>query len=213
MRPVIDLQHVFHARYECGVGIRWDDPLLFQVGLKEVFFSVRPIVLSLTRPTMFSSTTLYSSRRNVHRARPLGGSEQASAVSLASPAPSKMRGLAEAGERFGVSTALEPFFDQLLTNAGDSHEAGVQRRGDLAVAPSFPCLAGIGLQQDPRPGQLPRRVLATLDQRIQTLSLFRTELHDILLYGDLFRGHESTPSLRYGAIDSDILLNVNDVVD
>jgi hypothetical protein len=30
---VIDLQHVFHARYECGVGIRWDDPLLFQVGL------------------------------------------------------------------------------------------------------------------------------------------------------------------------------------
>ena len=58
-----------------------------------------------------------------------------------------------------------------------------------------------------------RRVLATLDQRIQTLSLFRTELHDILLYGDLFRGHESTPSLRYGAIDSDILLNVNDVVD
>ena len=28
MRPVINLQHVFHARYECGVGIRRDDPLL-----------------------------------------------------------------------------------------------------------------------------------------------------------------------------------------
>jgi hypothetical protein len=56
-------------------------------------------------------------------------------------------------------------------------------------------------------------VLATLDQRIQTLSLFRTELHDILLYGDLFRGHESAPSLRHGAIDSDILPNVNDVAD
>src|SRR4029077_14622277 len=68
---------------------------------KEVFFSVRPIVLSLTRP-------MYSSRRNVHRARPLGGCEQASAVSLASAAPSKMRGLAEAGERFGVSTASNP---------------------------------------------------------------------------------------------------------
>ena len=77
----------------------------------------------------------------------------------------------------------------------------------------LPCLTSIGLQQDPRPGQLPRRVLATLDQRIQTLSFFRTELHDILLYGDLFRGHESTPSLRYGAIDSDILLDVNDVAD
>src|SRR5271169_1937798 len=108
MRPVIDFQHVFHARYECRVGIRRNDPLLFQVRLKEVFFSVRPIVLSLTRATMFSSTTLSSSKRNVHRARPLGGSEQASAVSLASPAPSKMRRLTEAGERFGVSTASNP---------------------------------------------------------------------------------------------------------
>ena len=62
-------------------------------------------------------------------------------------------------------------------------------------------------------GQLPRRVLATLDQRIQTFSLFRSQLHDILLYGDLFRGHELAPSLRHGAIDSDILPNVNDVAD
>ena len=38
MRPVINLQHVFHARYECGVGIRRDDPLLFQVRFKNVFF-------------------------------------------------------------------------------------------------------------------------------------------------------------------------------
>ena len=108
---------------------------------------------------------------------------------------------------------LEPFFDQLLTNPGDSHQAGVQRRSDPAVAPSFPSLTCIGLQQDAGPGQLPCRVLATLDQGIQTLSLFRTELHDILLYGNLFRGHESAPSLRCGAIDSDILPNVNDVAD
>ena len=108
---------------------------------------------------------------------------------------------------------IEPFFDQLPTNSGDSHQAGIQRRSDLAVAPSFACLTSIGLQQDPRPGQLPRRVLATLDQRIQTLPFFRTELHDILLYGNLFRGHESAPSLRYGAIDSDILPDVNDVAD
>ena len=56
-------------------------------------------------------------------------------------------------------------------------------------------------------------MLATLDQGIQTLSLFRTELHDILLYSNLFRHHESAPLLRYGAIDSDILPNVNDVAD
>ena len=53
----------------------------------------------------------------------------------------------------------------------------------------------------------------TLDQGIQTRSLFRTELHDILLYSDLSRGHESAPSLRHGAINSDILPNVNDVAD
>jgi hypothetical protein len=99
------------------------------------------------------------------------------------------------------------------TNSGDSHQAGGQRRSDLAVAPSFPCLTCIGLQQDAGPGQLPRRVLATLDQRIQTFSLFRTELHDILLYSNLFPGHESAPLLRYGAIDSDILPDVNDVAD
>jgi hypothetical protein len=169
---------------------------------------------------MFSSTTLSSSRRNVHRARPLGGSEQASAVSLAPRLRWGMLGgtiedalSGRSGRALRGQHSLEPFFDQLLTNSRDSHQASVQRRSDLAVAPSFPCLTCIGLQQDARPGQLPRRMLATLDQRIQTLSLFRTELHDILLYGDLFRGHESAPSLRYGAIDSDILPDVNDVAD
>jgi hypothetical protein len=81
----------------------------------------------------------------------------------------------------------------------------------LSLHPS--CLTCIGLQQDAGPRRLPRGVLATLDQGIQTLSLLRTELHDILLYGDLFRGHESAPSLRHGAIDSNILPNVNDVPD
>src|SRR5213080_3129636 len=92
MWSVIDFQHIFHGGHERGVGIRRNDELLFQVRLKEVFFSVRPIVLSLARPTMFSSTTWSSSRRNVHRACPLGGAEQARAISLASLAPAKIRG-------------------------------------------------------------------------------------------------------------------------
>src|SRR5271166_3156293 len=57
---------------------------------------------------MFSCTTAVSSSCSVHRARPLGGSEQANAISLASAAPSKMRGLAEAGECLRVSTASNP---------------------------------------------------------------------------------------------------------
>ena len=120
---------------------------------------------------------------------------------------------ARSGRSLWGQHGLEPFFDQLLTNSGDSPEASVQRRSDPAVAPFLPCLTCIGLQQNAGPGQLPCRLLATLDQSIHTLSLFRTELNDILLYGDLFRGHESAPSLRHGAIDSDILLIVNDVAD
>ena len=61
MRPLVDLQDVLHAGYEGGVGLRRDDPLLLQVRLESVFLSVRPIVLSLARSTMFSSTTAVSS--------------------------------------------------------------------------------------------------------------------------------------------------------
>ena len=66
------------------------------------------MVLSLARSTIFSSTTASSSNCNVHRLRPLGGREQANAINFASAAPSKMRGLAEAGECFRTRTASNP---------------------------------------------------------------------------------------------------------
>jgi hypothetical protein len=65
-------------------GLRRDDPVLAAMGLKSVFLSARPIVLSLARSTMPSSTTLVSNNRKVQRARRLGGLEQAKAISLAS---------------------------------------------------------------------------------------------------------------------------------
>jgi hypothetical protein len=43
-----------------------------------------------------------------------------------------------------------------------------------------------------------------VDQCVEPLSLLIAKLHDIPLYGDLFRGHESSPSVRCGAIDSKI---------
>src|SRR5271166_6538624 len=108
VRSLVNLQHILHAGYERSVGIRRDDPLLLQVRPEKVFFSVRPIVLSLARSTIFSSTTCSSSSCNVHRLRPFGGSEQAKAISFASAAPSKMRGLAEAGEYLRTRTASKP---------------------------------------------------------------------------------------------------------
>ena len=196
MRPLVDLQHILHAGYEGGVGLRRDDPLLLQVRLENVFFSVRPIVLSLARSTMFSSTTAVSSSVSVHRRGPLGGSEQARAISLASAAPSKMRFLAEAGECLRVRRGLEPFLHQLLAGPGNGVDAGIQRGGDLAVAPAFAGLGGIGLQQDARLHQLTCSVFALLDQRVEPFALLVAELHDVLLYGSLFRGHDASPSLR-----------------
>src|SRR3981081_897112 len=68
VRPSVDGQHIFHGGYEGAVGLRRDDPALPVMRLETVFLSVRPIVESLARSTMPSSTTLLSSRRNVQRA-------------------------------------------------------------------------------------------------------------------------------------------------
>src|SRR5258708_29772983 len=108
MRPLINLQDVFHGGNEGGVGVRRDDPLPFQMRLESVFFSVRPIVLSLARSTIFSSTTASSSSCNVQRARPIGGLEQANAINLASAAPSKIRRLAEFAECLRITTPSTP---------------------------------------------------------------------------------------------------------
>ena len=68
MGPGVDRQNIFHGGYEGGIGLGRDHPLLLEMRLESVFFSTRPIVLSLARPTMASSTTFSSSSRNDQRA-------------------------------------------------------------------------------------------------------------------------------------------------
>src|SRR5713226_2301129 len=106
--PRVDGQHVFHRRYERAVGLRRDDPALSAMGLENVFFRTRPIVLSLARSTMLSSTTFFSNSRKVQRARPLGGLEQASAISLASFSPSKIRAIAGVARCLRLNAASKP---------------------------------------------------------------------------------------------------------
>src|ERR1700716_4622866 len=77
IRPLINLQDVLHGGHEGGAGVRWNDPLLSQMRLESVFFSVRPIVLSLARLTIFSSTTASSTSCSVHPPPPAGGFGQA----------------------------------------------------------------------------------------------------------------------------------------
>src|SRR5437870_11805314 len=92
MGPQVDGKHIFHCGYEGAVGLRRDDPALPAMRLETVFLSARPIVESLARSTMPSSTILCSNSRNVQRTRPFGGFEHARAISLACFSPSKIAG-------------------------------------------------------------------------------------------------------------------------
>src|ERR1700691_955403 len=107
-RLLVGFQHVFHRRDEGRVGVGWNHPLPIAVRLESVFFRVRPIVLSLAFSTMSSSTTFSSSNRRLQRAKPSGAGEQARAISLASVAPSKIRGRAEFELYLRTSVASNP---------------------------------------------------------------------------------------------------------
>src|SRR5271155_4267714 len=129
------------------------------MGLENVVFSTRPIVESLARSTMRSSTTLLSNNRKVQRARPLGGLEQAKAISLASFSPSKIRATAGIA-RLAAQHSLEAFFHQLLARPVNHGRTGLQSLDDPAVAPPFAGFRDIGLQQDPRLQYPPRWALS-----------------------------------------------------
>src|SRR5260370_29808539 len=60
IRPLLYVQDVLHVGHECGAVVRRNDPLLSQVRLDSVFFTVRPIVLSLASFSFFSSPTASS---------------------------------------------------------------------------------------------------------------------------------------------------------
>jgi hypothetical protein len=90
IRQFVDGNDVFHVGYERGALLRRDFPVLPEVRLKFVFFSMRCTVMCDTLGVRLSSTAFSANRRTVQRRRPLGASEQASAISRASKAPSKV---------------------------------------------------------------------------------------------------------------------------
>jgi hypothetical protein len=104
---------------------------------------------------------------------------------------------------------FKPFFHQLLAGPRTRIDAGVEGRRDLAIAPSFAGFRGVRLQPDAGLGQLAGRMLSRMYQRGETLPLLTAELHHIFLHGNLFRGHEASPSLRSHR-DSEIHREIND---
>jgi hypothetical protein len=97
------------------------------------------------------------------------------------------------GGMLAAQRGIEAFLHQPLTRAGDGVEAGVQRFGDLAVAPGHARLRGIRLQQDTCLQHLPRGTGALLYQRVEAFPLVSTERDDVSLYGRLFRDHDASP--------------------
>ena len=74
---------------------------------------------------------------------------------------------------------LQPHFHQLLTGARDGVRAGVQCRGDAAVAPSLPSFGCVRFQQDTRLQPLARRGLAF---RIRACSRSRSSALSLTIY-------------------------------
>src|SRR5262249_47753791 len=82
----VQLQHILHAAHILGIDLR-DAPLLLQARLDLVFFRVLRTDSSLIASTTLSSTSRSASNCRVQRWRPWGGSEQASATSIAASLP------------------------------------------------------------------------------------------------------------------------------
>src|ERR1700756_3694293 len=90
---------------------------------------------------------------------------------------------------------LKLVFDQPLARPGDRVDTGLQRRRDLAIAPARTTLRGVSFQQDAGLQQLLCRMFPAMDKGGELLSFLIAECHDVLLYRDLFSGHEPAPSL------------------
>jgi len=139
-------------------------------GWRMFFLSVRPIVESLARSTIWSSTTFFSNSRRVQRARPLGGLEQAQRNQLSfflaveNPRNRRCRPL------LAVQHRLKAFFHQLLPDPVNHGCAGLQRLDDPVVTPAFTGFGNVSLQQYPRLQQALGCALAFSYQRFK---LFR----------------------------------------
>src|SRR5215470_181787 len=90
---------------------------------------------------------------------------------------------------------LQPFFDQPLARPGNRGDTGLKRRCNLAVAPAFTTVRGIGFQQNARLQQLLCRMFPAMDKRVELLPLRIAEGHNVFLDCAFFAAHVSAPSL------------------
>ena len=111
----------------------------------------------------------------------------------------------------GIVRSLVDFHDKLPSRSLDRRDAGVQRLGDPAVAPSLTGLRHVRFQKDASFRQQMRGAFAPADKVVEPGALLFAQLDDVLLDRNLLPGHESSPSRNRQGIDSDNPVKLNDV--
>src|SRR5271165_6802274 len=194
VRTPVDVEHVLHAGDEVGVGVGRNDPLFLEVRLEDVFFRIRPMVLSLALSTIPSSTTLLQQtqrpmRAPVRRLRAGDGDQLRLRVAV-EDFRSRARRIVLPRQH-----GLEPLLDQALAGARDIVETGLQRLDDLPVGPCRPVLGLIGLQENPCPGRHLHHRTALVQKLFKPRPLLRAQPNHVLLSAAaLLARHESPPS-------------------
>ncbi len=88
IRSLVDIKNLFHVCHKFGILLGRNYPTFYFPRLKFVFFKVLYIDTCEIVSTYSNSTTLSANIRNVHLAKPLGGSLQHNCTILASKSPS-----------------------------------------------------------------------------------------------------------------------------
>src|ERR1700677_5112968 len=164
---------------------------------------------------MFNSTTFSSSNRRLQRAKPSGAGEQARAISLASVAPSKIRGRAEFELYLRTSVASNPSSTNCRRALPTVLTLASSAAAIFAVRPAVACVRGVRLQQDARLRDQLRRSFARADHRLESLALLHAQFHHVLLRPCTRPCHESSPSSprRRGHRESEMLPSFKDAND
>jgi len=184
--PRVDRQHIFHGGYERPLAYRGMTQQLPAMGLENGFFSARPIVESLARSTICSSTTFFSNKppaQGPARAS-LGrsGTSQRNQFGFFLAVKNPCNRRLYVARCLRLNHNLEAFFHQLLPDPVNHRCAGLQRLDNPVVTPAFTGFRHIGLQQYPRLQQPSALRLCLCVSGLELLAFLTAQPHNILLY-------------------------------
>src|SRR5215831_21416576 len=156
---------------------------------------------------MLSSTTLFSSKRRVQRARPLGGLETRQGDQLGFFLAIKDGGNCRRRPLFAAQHRLKTLFHQLLADPVNHRRAGFQGGNDLAVAPPSASFRDVGLQQNPGLEKPLCRAFSSPNQGLKLLAFPSAQPHNISLHRVLVRPHSPSVARTTTEANHQILSN------